>query len=138
MALSVVGEVVAGAPRIALYSPDSYGLGHFRRNRRIAAALVREFPSASVLMLTGCLAADRFSAVPNTDLVRLPATTKAADGNYISRSLGLDSTSLLRLRSSILQAAVESFGPDILVVDHAPGGLAGELIPVLEMLRDLP
>ncbi|GAC1653977.1 MAG: glycosyltransferase family protein [Candidatus Dormibacteraceae bacterium] len=125
-----------GAPRIALYSPDSYGLGHFRRNRRIAAALVRAFPQASVLMLTGCLAADRFSALPNTDLVRLPATTKSIDGSYVSRSLGLDSGSLLHLRASILEAAVGSFGPDILIVDHAPGGLAGELVPVLERLRE--
>lgn len=125
-----------GALRVALYSPDSYGLGHFRRNRRIATTLVKTMPEASVLMLTGCLAADRFSALPNTDLVRLPATTKTASGSYRARSLGIDRDSLLRLRGAILEAALAAFEPDLFIVDHAPAGLAGELRPVLERLRD--
>lgn len=126
-----------GAPlRVALYSPDSYGLGHFRRSRRIAAALARALPDASVLILTGCLAADRFSAIPQTDLVRLPATTKTAAGSYRSRSLGIDRDSLIHLRGAILQAALAAFEPDLFIVDHAPTGLAGELRPVLEGLRD--
>lgn len=125
-----------GALRVALYSPDSYGLGHFRRTRRIAATLARTLPEASVLMLTGCLAADRFPALPRTDLVRLPATTKTTTGSYRSRSLGIDRDSLLRLRAAILEAALTAFEPDLFIVDHAPAGLAGELRPVLEGLRD--
>lgn len=128
----------ARAPRIALYSPDSYGLGHFRRNRRLAEALVGAIPEASVLMLTGCLAADRFSALPNVDLVRLPSYTKGPGGTYVARSLGVDAATLQRLRRSILESSIAAFEPDLLVVDHAPGGLAGEMLPVLERLQSGP
>jgi predicted glycosyltransferase len=135
-----VGDVVtpARAPRIALYSPDSYGLGHFRRNRRLAEALVAAIPEASVLMLTGCLAADRFSALPRTDLVRLPSFTKGPGGSYVPRSLGVDAETLRRLRRSILESSIGAFEPDLLIVDHSPGGLAGEMLPVLERLHSGP
>jgi len=122
-------------PRIALYSPDSYGLGHFRRTRRIAQAITNELPDASVLILTGCLAADRFGPLARTDIVRLPAATKSAAGAYTARSLGVDTGSLLRLRSAILDAAIAEFAPDIFVVDHSPNGLGGELAQTLDRFR---
>ena len=40
-------------PRILLYSHDTFGLGHLRRSRTIAQALVSAFPDASALILTG-------------------------------------------------------------------------------------
>ena len=121
-------------PRVALYSPDSYGLGHYRRSRRVASALVDAFPGASILMLTGCIAAGRFGHLTRTDQVRLPAATKSAGGAYRARSLGVDLDQLRELRAAILEASLRSFRPDILIVDHAPAGLAGELRPALEML----
>jgi len=38
----------------------------------------------------------------------------------------------------MLRTIVESFRPDVLLVDHMPHGAMGELLPTLEMLRDEP
>jgi len=121
--------------RIALYSPDSYGLGHFRRNRRIAEALVAAFPEAGVLLLTGCPAADRFAQPPRTDIVRLPAAVRHPDGSYTARTLGVGPDHLTVLRSALLKAALNSFEPQILIVDHNPAGRAGELKAALGALN---
>ena len=125
----------AAGPRIALYSPDSYGLGHFRRSRRIAEALVAAFPDASVLMLTGCPAADRFAQPPRTDIVRLPAAMRHPDGSYSARTLGVEPDHLTVIRSALLKAALNSFEPHILIVDHNPGGRSGELRGALGSLN---
>jgi len=123
------------SPRIALYSPDSYGLGHYRRSRRIAAAIVDAIPDAAVLMLSGSSVADRFSPVPRTDIVRLPALTKSETGGYLARTLGLSGREVIRLRSAIIEAALASFKPDILIADHRPTGIEGELRAALELLH---
>ena len=39
--------------RIALYSHDTQGLGHTRRNTTLAAALVAAHPDTDVLLVTG-------------------------------------------------------------------------------------
>lgn len=135
LAREVARPRLSPLPRIALYSPDSYGLGHYRRSRRVAAALVDAFPGASVLMLTGCVAAGRFGHLTRTDHVRLPSATKSPTGVYRSRSLGIELDQLRHLRAAILEASLRAFQPDVLIVDHAPAGLAGELRPALEMLR---
>jgi predicted glycosyltransferase len=45
---------VPGArPRLLAYSHDGYGLGHLRRNLRIAAGLRRHRPDTEVLLATG-------------------------------------------------------------------------------------
>lgn len=123
------------SPRVALYSPDSYGLGHYRRSRRIASAIVAAIPDAAVLMLSGSSVADRFSPVPRTDIVRLPALTKSETGGYLARSLGLSGREVIRLRSAIIEAAIASFKPDILIADHRPTGIEGELRAALQMLH---
>lgn len=43
----------ARAPRIMLYSHDTFGLGHLRRSRALAAAITGAIPDASALILTG-------------------------------------------------------------------------------------
>jgi predicted glycosyltransferase len=123
------------APRIALYSPDSYGLGHYRRTRRIAQALVAAIPEAAVLVLSGSPVADRFSPVPRTDIVRLPALTKSETGGYLSRSLGVSGREVIRLRSAIIASALQTFKPDIFIADHRPAGIEGELRAGLEIMQ---
>jgi predicted glycosyltransferase len=67
--------------------------------------------------------------------VKLPAATKDPAGAYVSRELDLDLPRLVSLRSSILRECAAAFDPDLVLVDHAPAGLGGELIPLLEALR---
>src|SRR5262249_38388611 len=55
------GERSSQAMRILFYSPDSYGLGHVSRTLAIASRLIRDFPAATALVLTGAPRAHYFS-----------------------------------------------------------------------------
>ena len=54
--------------RIALYSHDTQGLGHTRRNTTLAAALVAAHPDTDVLLLTGNPEAAMLPLPPRTDV----------------------------------------------------------------------
>lgn len=121
--------------RIALYSHDSFGLGHLRRNLSLAWALRAEDPAARILLVTGSPRALSFERPPGVEVVRLPAVTKDADGRYITRRIGIPLDDTIRLRKAICRDAILDFDPDIFVVDHTPTGLRGELLPLLGDLR---
>ncbi|OLC54924.1 MAG: hypothetical protein AUH92_03225 [Acidobacteria bacterium 13_1_40CM_4_69_4] len=118
-----------------MYSHDSYGLGHFRRNLTIAEYLLSRVPGMMILAVTGSPRSHSFHLPHHFDYVKLPAATKDASGNYVSRELDFDLTRLVSLRSSMLKECAAAFEPDFVLVDHTPAGLGGELVPLLEMLR---
>jgi predicted glycosyltransferase len=121
--------------RIALYSHDTVGLGHVRRNLLIARALASSALNPAILMISGTVHANAFAAPPGVDSVTLPAIHKGADGRYDAGSLGLSLCRLVTLRSRTIRAALESFDPDLLIVDNVPRGLLGELLPTLAALK---
>ena len=123
------------AGRVLLYSHDSYGLGHLRRSLLIAERTAALPASPDVLVVTGSPCTQWFPVPGGVDTVKLPAATKADDGGYRSRTLGASLDDLIEIRSAVLAAAVRSFRPDVVVVDHAPAGLRGELRPILEDLH---
>jgi predicted glycosyltransferase len=122
------------APRFILYSHDGCGLGHLRRNLAIAAAVTREAPDASVMLLTGCIELGAQGLAPNVEIVALPALRKLGNGRYGARRLPISGAELRILRAALIRAAVESFRPDVLLVDKHPMGVRGELRPALEAL----
>lgn len=122
--------------RIALYSHDTMGFGHLRRNLRIANSLSTGVNASSILLITGACESGFFSMPSGVDSLTLPALRKDDTGGYGSRSLGIPLEQLIRLRSSLLTAALESFEPDVLIVDKVPRGALGELDGALKMLRD--
>lgn len=122
-------------PRIALYSHDTCGLGHTRRNLRIAQALASGPLAADVLMLTGARESNAFPVPPGVDLLSLPALHKQTDGLYRPRHLGFGIDDLLGLRSRTLRSALEAFAPDVFIVDNVPRGAMGELDLALQALR---
>ncbi|MBL8843303.1 MAG: hypothetical protein JNL90_17415 [Planctomycetes bacterium] len=126
------------ARRLLIYSPDSFGLGHFRRCLSIARELSIADPALSVLCLTGSPKPSLFAYPRGFDTVKLPSLTKDADGAYQSLSGNLELARLAALRTSIVDATLRDFEPDLLLVDHAPLGTLGELLPVLERLRGDP
>jgi predicted glycosyltransferase len=117
--------------RVLVYSHDTYGLGHLRRCLLIADRIAALEEEPDVLVVTGSPRAQSFRLVAGVDTVKLPAATKSAEGGYHSRNLRLDFDELVALRSHLLQAAGRAFLPDLLLVDHAPTGMAGELLPLL-------
>ena len=114
-----------------IHSHDSYGLGHLRRCLLIAQHLARAARHPKVLITTGSPAAGEFDLGPGVDLVRLPAAVKR-DGRYHARTLDIPLDELVNLRSQIITATATAFRPDIVLIDHTPAGLAGELRPLLD------
>ncbi len=114
-----------------LYSHDSWGLGHLRRNLAIARALSQALTHCSIVIVSGSPCATQFRLPRNTDIVKIPAISKDADGAYQPRNFSTSMTSVLALRRSIIEAVYRSFEPHVLLVDHAATGLGDELIQVL-------
>jgi predicted glycosyltransferase len=121
--------------RVALYSHDTMGFGHVRRNILIAQALAASPLRAEVLLLSGIREAGAFALPPGVDSVTLPAYHKDGEGRYHPRALGDDIQRLVDLRAAVLRAALRRFAPDVLIVDNVPRGAMGELDKVLPELR---
>lgn len=123
------------ATRFLLYSPDSYGLGHLRRSLSIGRGLSRAFPSATILCVTGSPTPHAFELPQRMDVLRLPSATKDDKGQYVPRELDVSFNDLIAMRSSMLDACIQSYRPDLILVDHAPLGMRGELLPALQRLQ---
>ena len=121
--------------RVLIYSHDSMGLGHLRRCRTVAHALVDADPDLTVLILSGSPIIGSFPFRPRVDFVRVPGVIKLRDGAYTSLSLPFDIDETVAMRASIMRHTAEIFDPDLLIVDKEPLGLRGEIRPVLEWMR---
>lgn len=120
--------------RIALYSHDAQGLGHMRRNLAIAGVLAAG-GRRDVLLIAGAKEAGMFATPPGVEVLTLPALGKSLDGGYRPRSLALPLETLIRLRTETTCAVLESYEPDVLIVDKLPLGVEGELRAGLDLLR---
>ncbi len=123
-------------PRIALYSHDTVGLGHIRRNLLIAQALSKSPLEPNVLLLCGAPEAENFAMPVGVDCTILPSLYKEQDGRYRSRRFRMSLKEIISLRRKILLASVEAFDPDLVIVDGAPWGAGGELDSTLDYLRE--
>lgn len=121
--------------RFLLYSHDTYGLGHFRRSSLLAAGLVEADPRHEALIVTGSPLAEGFTLAERIDTVKLPTATKNAAGAYRPRKLGGGLQRLVKLRAHLICSTAVAYEPDVIIVDHAPLGMAGELWPLLTELR---
>ncbi|MFE0752736.1 glycosyltransferase family protein [Inquilinus sp. NPDC058860] len=122
--------------RILIYSHDSFGLGHLRRCRTIAHALVARHSDLSVMILSGSPIIGSFDFRSRVDFVRIPGVIKLRNGDYTSLSLHIDIEETLAMRASIIEHTAAIFDPDLFIVDKEPLGLRGEVKQTLEMLRD--
>src|SRR5262245_36668177 len=103
--------------RFLFYSHDGMGLGHTRRNLAIAAALVELCPQALVLMASSTDDVHRLGLPPRVEVLKLPGLRKTANDQYHSRRLPVPMDEIRELRASLLQAAVKSFRPTVVLVD---------------------
>jgi len=122
--------------RMLIYSHDTFGLGHLRRSLNLAKALVDAVPDLSIMLVTGSAVAHKFTLPPRVDYVKLPAVRKVAADKYSSRSLDMPDDEVLTLRANLLLRTAQDFHPDLLLVDHSPAGMRGELKPTLSWLRE--
>lgn len=122
--------------RIALYSHDTMGLGHKRRNLLIMQTLNSSNLDADILMISGMSEANNFAMPPGIDCLTLPALYKKSDGQYQSRRLDLSLSEIINLRSQVILTTIHTFDPDVLIVDNVPRGAMKELDSTLEYLRE--
>ncbi|MDQ2987098.1 MAG: glycosyl transferase family 28 [Armatimonadota bacterium] len=121
--------------RIALYSHDTMGLGHIRRNLLIAHSLSAMDPEPAILLICGTPESLRLQRPKCADILALPGYKKLPDGRYTSRSLRIPLDELTSLRAATIERALQEFQPDALIVDKVPSGAMNELLPSLESLR---
>src|SRR5262245_48564451 len=103
--------------RILIYSHDTFGLGHLRRFRTLAHALVESRKDLSVLILSGSPIIGSFDFRARVDFVRIPGVIKLRNGDYTSLNLHIDIDEMLALRASIIRHTAEIFNPDLFLVD---------------------
>jgi predicted glycosyltransferase len=97
--------------RILIYSHDTFGLGHLRRCRAIAHALVERFKQLSVLILSGSPIIGSFDFRARVDFVRVPGVIKLRNGEYTPLNLHLDIAETMSMRASIIQHTAGSSRP---------------------------
>ncbi|MCH7929402.1 MAG: hypothetical protein IIA01_02725 [Proteobacteria bacterium] len=129
----------AESRRILIYSHDTFGLGHLRRCRAIAHALVEEYKHLSVLILSGSPIIGSFDFRARVDFVRVPGVIKLRNGEYTPLNLHIDIEHTLAMRASIIKHTALIFDPDIMIVDKEPLGLRGtRLVLGLRYVLDEP
>lgn len=121
--------------RLMLYAHDTYGLGHLRRNLAIAGHLLRTIEQLQIVLVSGSPVAARFAMPRGLSLVSLPPVVKVAPEEYESRDGQVSFGIVSRARAAIIADIARRFEPDALLVDHAPQGMKGELLPTFEVLR---
>lgn len=121
--------------RIALYSHDTMGLGHKRRNLLIAQTLGYSPLETDILIISGIQDSCNLPIHSGVDCLSLPALYKNINGQYQARRLGLSLQEIIKLRSQIILTAIQNFQPDIFIVDNVPRGAVRELEPTLNYLR---
>lgn len=125
--------------RIALSSHDSVGLGHVRRHLAIAHALSRSLPElvgepVTGMIITGQASATSFRAPEGWDWLVIPSVTVGQEG-YASRHLTAGIDRVTAMRGGAIDAALQAFGPDLLLIDRHPFGVRRELTTALRNLR---
>jgi predicted glycosyltransferase len=121
--------------RVLMYSHDTFGLGHLRRCRAVAHALVERFKGIYVLIISGSPIAGAFDFRARVDFVKVPSVIKLYNGEYTSIGQHIDLHETMALRRSLIMETARSFHPDLFIVDKEPVGLRGELEQTLAYLK---
>ncbi len=124
------------ARHVFAYCHDSVGIGHLNRTLAICQRVAKAHPVSSFLLATGTPYVPLFRNVPRVDYIKLPALTKVDNRTYRGKYLTVSSKRIMRCREALLMNAVEHSAPGIVLIDKAPLGVCGELLPTLRWLRE--
>ena len=122
--------------RVLLYSHNSVGLGHLRRNLAIAHEIATTFPNSNILIVTGSPCATQFQLPANTDLIKMPTISKDTNGRYQTSNFSGSLESSIKFRSKIILEAFRSFEPGLVIMDHQLTGLRGEAMDMLRAAKE--
>ncbi|MEP4288271.1 MAG: glycosyltransferase, partial [Nitratireductor sp.] len=121
--------------KVLMYSHDTFGLGHLRRSRTIAHALVSHFRNVEVSIISGSPVVSAYPFEDRVDYVQIPAAHKLTDGTYVSGSASSTFDDTIRQREALIDEAADRIDPQLVIVDKEPLGLAREMLPALQRLK---
>lgn len=125
--------------KVLLYSHDTFGLGHLRRNLAIADRLLAHRHRFSVRLLTGSPVIAQWSLPRGLHVQPLPPVVKEGAERYVSRDPRSSFAMTKGYREALILKTVLRYQPDVFLVDHAPAGMNGELLAALALIRrELP
>jgi predicted glycosyltransferase len=117
-----------------VYTHNSIGLGHAVRTMALIDGMRRADPEIEWLVLSGT-SAPRIFLDQGVELIRLPGVRHALDvpGHpFLPRSLGSFAIhEIIAWRRRIIDECRLHFKPDVIMVEHSPAGLMGEVAPLL-------
>ncbi|HVI06204.1 MAG TPA: glycosyltransferase [Sphingomicrobium sp.] len=124
---------------VLLYSHDTFGLGHLRRNLAIAQRLLNPRGRFSVHLLTGSPVIRQWQLPKDLHVQPLPPVVKIGAERYAAREGGQCFGLVKGYREALILKHVLRCRPDVFLVDHAPAGMNGELLSTLSLIRrELP
>src|SRR2546428_2452258 len=89
--------------RVSIYSQDSLGLGHLRRNILIGGAFLDARKDGNVLLLADSPVAPFFTVPERMDHVKLPSIRKVSAGCWEATRLRIDQREVVQLRADLLR-----------------------------------
>lgn len=121
--------------KVLLYSHDTFGLGHLRRNLAIVEELLRHPERFSVQLITGSPVIRNWRLPGGLKVQPLPPVVKTGTERYASRESAHMFGLVKGYREALILKTVLRYRPDVFLVDHAPAGMNGELLSTLALIR---
>ena len=135
-------RIIGAAPvrpsgfKVCIYSHDTFGLGHLRRNLAIADQLLRSGHRFEVWLLTGSPVIRHWSLPAGLHVQPLPPVVKTGADRYAARTPGQMFGLTKGYREALIMRLLEQMRPEVFLVDHAPAGMNGELLSTLALIRN--
>ncbi|MEX3008918.1 glycosyltransferase family protein [Hoeflea sp. TYP-13] len=120
---------------LILYSHDTFGLGHIRRNRKIARSLVEAFPELHASIITGSGLSGEYASHPRISYIEIDQVEKLPTGQYRSANPEKTFSQAIDARKKAISDFVRSNPADVFIADKEPLGLGGELTDALAHLK---
>ncbi|NJL21369.1 MAG: glycosyltransferase [Leptolyngbyaceae cyanobacterium SM1_3_5] len=121
--------------KLIVYSHDAFGLGNIRRMLAICQYIIKAYPEASILVVSGSPALHSLRLPKGIDYIKLPCMERDESGVVSSKYLDTDVEESVQLRSDLILLTVKNFKPDLVLVDKKPDGLQKELHATLSYLK---
>lgn len=124
------------SPRIAIYTHDTFGLGHVRRCMHIIQCLAKRAPKSALLFITGSPVSQIMKDLPpNADFIKIPTVVKTGTKRSQPAHLPLPLAEVQMFRENMILEVLKNFTPDVLLVDNFPLGSQRELMRALHLAR---
>ena len=120
--------------KLMVYSHDAFGLGNIRRMLAICDYLLGTIPGLSILVLSGSPALHSLRLPKGLDYIKLPCISRDQTGDISVTFLDTSLEETVNLRADLILSTVQTFQPDVFLVDKKPNGLLQELQPTLNFL----